>query len=100
MKKFLVMAVLCAAVCSVRAEKTPMAETPEQKEVLKQLLAKYDTNKDGKLEKDERAKFSKEDRKKWQQAFGKQKKKGGNGAEAVSGATGDSKPATIPSGAN
>ena len=37
------------------------APTPEQKEARKALLEKYDTNKDGKLDKAEKAKISKEE---------------------------------------
>lgn len=37
------------------------APTAEQKEARKALLEKYDTNKDGKLDKEERAKISKEE---------------------------------------
>lgn len=36
--------------------------TPEQQTVMKEMLAKYDTNKDGKLDKEERAKMSQEDK--------------------------------------
>src|ERR1700743_1009361 len=53
MKKFLVLSLLCvAATLSVQAQK---ATTDEQKELKKEMLAKYDTNKDGKLSKDELA---------------------------------------------
>ena len=48
--------------------------TDEQKAVLQEMLAKYDTNKDGKLEKDERVKMTKEDKKKWAKTFGHHKK--------------------------
>ena len=57
--------------------------TDEQKQELKALIEKYDINKDGKLDKDEMAKMSREDKDKWQQlkpnAFGQSKgeKKGG-----------------------
>jgi hypothetical protein len=36
--------------------------TPEQKALMKDMLAKYDTNKDGKLDKTERAAMSQEDK--------------------------------------
>lgn len=42
--------------------------TDEQKAVYKELLAKYDANKDGKLDKEERAKMSAEDKEKAQKA--------------------------------
>lgn len=36
--------------------------TPEQQTVMTEMLAKYDANKDGKLDKEERAKMSQEDK--------------------------------------
>jgi Ca2+-binding EF-hand superfamily protein len=42
--------------------------TDEQKAVYKELLAKYDANKDGKLDKEERAKMSAEDKEKAEKA--------------------------------
>ena len=50
--------------------------SPEQKAVHKQMLEKYDTNKDGKLDKDEKAKMSKEDKEKLKNARGDHKKDG------------------------
>lgn len=38
--------------------------TPEQKALMKQMLDKYDTDKNGKLDKTERASISKEDKEK------------------------------------
>jgi hypothetical protein len=49
--------------------------TDEQKAVKKELTEKYDANKDGKLDKDERAKFSAEDKAKWDKAFPAKKEK-------------------------
>lgn len=72
MKKFLVLALLCVATVSVQAQK---AETDEQKAVKTEMLAKYDTNKDGKLDKDERAKMTDDDKTKWAKAFPHKKKK-------------------------
>ena len=43
---------------------------PEQKAARKALLEKYDTNKDGKLDKEERAKVSVEDKAKLKEARG------------------------------
>ena len=55
--------------------------TDEQKKVMKAMTEKYDTNKDGKLDKDERAKISAEDKAKMKDAgLGRAKKK--EGAEA------------------
>ena len=42
--------------------------TEEQKTVMKDMLAKYDTNKDGKLDKEERAKISADDKAKMEKA--------------------------------
>src|SRR5437016_6733850 len=42
--------------------------TEEQRKLRKELLEKYDTNKNGKLDKDERAKVSKEDKEKLEKA--------------------------------
>jgi len=49
--------------------------TDEQKTVMKDMLAKYDANKDGKLDKEERAKMTAEDKAKWQKAFPRPQKK-------------------------
>ena len=49
--------------------------TDEQKTVQKEMLKKYDKNNDGKLDKEERASISKEDKEKMQKAgFGHKKK--------------------------
>ncbi len=72
MKKLLVLALLCVATLSVQAQKT---ETDEQKAVKTEMLAKYDTNKDGKLDKEERAKMTEDDKAKWAKAFPHKKKK-------------------------
>jgi len=73
MKKFLALALICVtATLSVHAQK---ATTPEQKEVKKEMLEKYDTNKDGKLDKEERSKMTKEDKAKWNKAFPHKHKK-------------------------
>jgi len=54
--------------------------TPEQKQERKALIEKYDLNKDGKLDKDELAKMSQEDKDKWQSL--KPKKQGQQGANS------------------
>jgi len=77
MKKLLLTAVVAAFVTSLTvgaAEGAKKQLTPEQKEARKALLEKYDTNKDGKLDKDERAKMSPEDKAKLGQHGGKKKK--------------------------
>src|ERR1700722_6393555 len=73
MKKLLVLALLCVAtLTSVQAQK---ATTDEQKQVLKDFLAKYDANHDGKLDKDEKSKFTPDDKTTWDKAFPKKAKK-------------------------
>ena len=42
--------------------------TEEQRKLRKELIERYDTNKDGKLDKEERAKISKEDQEKLEKA--------------------------------
>jgi hypothetical protein len=71
MKKIVVavVGVLCAMTLVVSAQDAPAKTkkaklTPEQQTLQKDLLAKYDTNKDGKLDKNERAAISKEDQEK------------------------------------
>ena len=49
-----------------RAKKAKLSE--EQKTLRTELLEKYDTNKDGKLDKEERAKVSSEDKEKLEKA--------------------------------
>lgn len=65
MKKLLtILCVTCALAVVAHAEDTKKerkAPTPEQKAARKALLEKYDTNKDGKFDKDERAKISAEE---------------------------------------
>ena len=79
MKKLLVAAIglLCATAIVVQAQDAkPKKElTPEQQTVMKEMLAKYDTNKDGKLDKTERAAMTQEDKDKMTKAgLGKPKK--------------------------
>lgn len=71
MKKILaiVAALLCAGTIMIQAQDAaPAAKTgkkqltPEQQTVMNEMLAKYDTNKDGKLDKSERAAMSQEDK--------------------------------------
>ena len=64
MKKLLVaIAVLvCGFSLTASAGQGKHKLTPEQKALRKEMLEKYDTNKDGKLSKKERHKISKEDR--------------------------------------
>jgi hypothetical protein len=67
MKKLLVAAIgiLCATAIVVQAQdaKPPKKEwTPEQQVVMKDMLAKYDANKNGKLDKEEKANITQEDK--------------------------------------
>jgi hypothetical protein len=80
MKKLLVaLCVTCALAVAVQADDAKPAKkkaTPEQKALRKEMTEKYDTNKDGKLDKDERAKISAEDKTKMEKAgLGPKKKK-------------------------
>jgi len=72
MKKLLVAALglLCATAIVVQAQDAkPKKElTPEQQAVRKEMLAKYDTNKDGKLDKTERTAMTQEDKDKMAKA--------------------------------
>ena len=71
MKKLLValLGLACAFTLTVNAAEGKKKElTDDQKAVQKEMLAKYDANKDGKLDKEERAKISAEDKEKMQKA--------------------------------
>ena len=85
MKKLIILAVAlcCASALVVQAQEAPKKHklTPEQKQLMADMLAKYDTNKDGKLDKTERSAMSQEDKDKLAAAgLGKGKK-----AEAAPG---------------
>lgn len=84
MKKLLQIAlgVLFATALTVSAADEPKKEgkkrpelTDEQKAVRKEMHEKYDANKDGKLDKEEREKMSAADKEKWGKAFPPRKKK-------------------------
>lgn len=67
MKKILIttLGLFCAAAIVAQAQDAKPAKkelTAEQKAVMKEMTAKYDANKDGKLDKEERAKMSQEDK--------------------------------------
>jgi ABC-type transporter MlaC component len=89
MKKLLVAALglLCATAIVVQAQgaKPKKALTPEQQTVMKEMLAKYDTNKDGKLDKTERAAMTQADKDKMTKA-GLGKKKPATPADASTNA--------------
>lgn len=78
MKKSLVtlIGLLCALALTVSAadgKKKKQPLTDDQKALQKQMLEKYDANKDGKLDKEERAKMTKEEKKKWSDTFNHKK---------------------------
>jgi hypothetical protein len=67
MKRLLVIAIglLCATAIVVQAQESKPAKkelTPEQQAVMTEMLGKYDANKNGKLDKDEKANMSQEDK--------------------------------------
>ena len=70
MKKMLLViaGVLCAFSLTANATEGKHKLTPEQKALRKEMIEKYDTNKNGKLDKQERAKISKEDKERLQKA--------------------------------
>ena len=77
MKKLLVilLGVTCAMVLSAKAAEGDKSDKSDGKSERKALIEKYDTNKDGKLDKDEQAKMSTEDKEKWAKVKGGKKKK-------------------------
>lgn len=80
MKKALmtVLGLICAASISLSAADAPKKKemTEDQKKLWKEMVEKYDANKDGKMDREERAKISAEDKEKMQKAgLGGQRKK-------------------------
>ncbi len=74
MKKLILAAVAlcCAATITVQAQDaTPKKHklTAEQQQVMTEMLAKYDTNKDGKIDKTEKAAMTPEDKATWAKTF-------------------------------
>ena len=59
------------------------AAAAEQKALRKEILAKYDTNKNGRLNKEEKARISAEDKAKFNKAFPEPKKKTAKKSEAA-----------------
>ena len=73
MKKLLVIAfgLLVAGALTVSAAeggKEKKQQTPEQQKLRKEMIAKYDANKDGKVDEQEAAKISSEDQAKMKEA--------------------------------
>ena len=81
MKKLLVaLCFSCALALAVQAQdaKPKSTLTAEQKALKKELTDKYDTNKNGRLDKEEKSKMSTEDKDKWEKAgLGPKKKSDG-----------------------
>ena len=73
MKKIVlsVLSLICATAMTVHADDAAPAKTkltPEQKALRKEMIAKYDTNKDGKVDKQEAKSITQEDRDKMAKA--------------------------------
>lgn len=62
MKKYISVALLTAASVFAAAEKGEKRDRPALTDEQKAIIAKYDTNKDGKLDKEERAKMTDADK--------------------------------------
>jgi hypothetical protein len=95
MKKLLVAAIgiLCLTAIMVQAQDATAPAKPakkemtaEQKALMKEMVTKYDTNKDGKLSKEERAAMSQEDKDKMEKAGLTMKKKAAPAADAPAAA--------------
>lgn len=75
MKRFLatLLTIACALAFTANAQaaKKHSTLTADQKALRKEMLEKYDLNKDGKLDRAEHAKMSKEDKSRWAAAFGR-----------------------------
>ena len=77
--KFIITALTAIAICTMvatagegkkgGAEGKKPALTAEQKECMKKMVEKYDANKDGKLDKEEKAKMSDEDKEAMKKLF-------------------------------
>jgi hypothetical protein len=84
MKKLLTaVCVICALAVAAQAEEGK--ETKKKHELspeAKAIIEKYDTNKDGKLDKEEKAKMTAEDKEKLKQAMPPRPKKDGEKKEA------------------
>jgi len=66
---------LCAAVVFTTRGADGDAKPAKGADVRKELIEKYDKNKDGKLDKEERGAMTAEDKEKWSKASGGKKKK-------------------------
>ncbi len=78
MKKVLITIVglmFCAGLMTSNAAGKKQPLTPEQEKAKKELMEKYDTNKDGKLDKSEKSKMTDADKEKLKELQGAAKKK-------------------------
>jgi hypothetical protein len=73
MKKLIIATVVIGALATGLVARA--ADKGKAAEVRKELMEKYDTNKDGKIDKDEAEKMAPEDKKKWDRLSGGKKKK-------------------------
>ena len=97
MKKLLIIiALACASALTVSAGETNKVKeagakkpelTAEQKALKAEMVAKYDANKDGKVDKEERSKMSAEEKAKWEAAFPHKKKEAAKTEEPKKEAT-------------
>lgn len=68
-KVYALVVAICLVGIVVKAEEGKKHKmTDDQKKLWKEMVEKYDTNKDGKLDKDEKSKISAEDKKKMEEA--------------------------------
>jgi hypothetical protein len=65
MKYLLYTIILCLSLTTLAQDAPKKSKSQEKKGPTKELIEKYDTNKDGKLDQEERSKVSKEDKKKF-----------------------------------
>lgn len=78
MHRLMAVGLLAGCLCSWSASAQGAAKemTPEQKKQARaELLAKYDANKDGKVDESEQAKMTKEDKAKWAESQEQKKEK-------------------------
>ena len=83
LRVLVIMVGLCSALTlAARADDEKKPEPPkrpalteEQKNLRKEMIGKYDKNKDGKLDAEERKAMSADDKEKWAKAFPPRKKK-------------------------
>ncbi|MBI3881073.1 MAG: hypothetical protein HY301_13560 [Verrucomicrobia bacterium] len=75
MKRIIIASIVAVALTTGFAAKAAEKGKGKMEEVRKELIEKYDTNKDGKIDKDEAEKMAPEDKAKWDRLSGGKKKK-------------------------